>query len=255
MEYPVPYRPGIPIPPERLRYKVTGFPDAAGFHYGGKMTLDMFRDALQTIGRDFPDYGDIYDFGCGCGRLTPWFEYFASESRLSGSDIDAEAVDWLQQNFPRGEFRVNDGLPPLPFPDAAFDLVIGYSVFTHLDAKYQDAWLTELRRVARPGAILLLTANLERSWQRGLGDDPTPAHREMMESLRAQIDAQGILFRTDDEWGQYFPAFYHTTWHAPWYIRAHWSQWFTIEEIIEGKSDHLHQATIVLRREASATNA
>ena len=51
----------------------------------------------------------------------------------------------------------SDGLPPLPFDDARFDLVLGYSVFTHLNVQYQDAWLGELRRLVRPGGILLLS--------------------------------------------------------------------------------------------------
>ena len=39
--------------------------------------------------------------------------------------------------------RVNPWLPPLPFADGAFDLVIVISVFTHLPRDSQDAWLAE----------------------------------------------------------------------------------------------------------------
>ena len=56
--------------------------------------------------------------------------------------------------MPRSTFEANNALPPLLFPDCAFDLVFAISVFTHLDEQYQLAWLAELRRVAQPGAIL-----------------------------------------------------------------------------------------------------
>lgn len=247
-EQTIDFHPGIPIPPEDLIYRVTGSPDAYWFHHGGKLTLDYFRDALGAVGRDLADFSDIYDFGCGPGRLTPWLAHYAPTARLYGSDGDAEAVDWLRQHNPTvGDIRVNQWLPPLPFRNVGFDLVIGYSVFTHLDAGYQDAWLAELHRVTRPGAILLLTVNLDRSWQHSMEHSPAEFHGHMR-ALRAQLEEQGILFYLADRWEEHFPDFYHTTWHTANYIRAHWSRWFTIEAIVEGSSDHLHQAVVVLRR-------
>ncbi len=241
MSYPV------PVPPEELIYRVTGSPDADGFHYGGKMTLDMFSDGLRSIGRSLADFEDIYDFGCGCGRLTPWLLDEAPQARLHGSDIDVAATDWLRQHFPEADTRVNQGMPPLPFRNVSFDLVIGYSVFTHLNEEYQDAWLAELRRVTRPGAIFLLTANLDRSWQNSMEHSPEEYH-DFMRGLRAETEEQGLYFYTHDSWEKHFPDFYHTTWHTVWYIRKHWSQWFTVENIIDGKSEALHQATVVLSR-------
>jgi ubiquinone/menaquinone biosynthesis C-methylase UbiE len=63
-------------------------------------------------------------------------------------------------------------MTPLNFADQHFDLIFNHSVVTHLDEKYQDAWLAELHRVTKPGGILLLTVSgehpfvqLEKSWQ------------------------------------------------------------------------------------------
>ncbi|HEY8311130.1 MAG TPA: class I SAM-dependent methyltransferase, partial [Gemmatimonadaceae bacterium] len=224
MDLPVPYRPGIPIPPGELIFRVSGSPEPKGFHYGGKWTLDMFENALARVGRTFGDFTDIYDFGCGCGRLTPWLLEAAAQARLYGSDIDDVAVDWLRRNFPEGDFRTNQGLPSLPFRNVTFDLVIGYSVFTHLDEEYQDAWLAELHRVTRPGAILLLTVNLDRAWAYSATRSPA-VYEEHMRRLRARITAEGILYDRADDWGEHFPDFYHTTWHTSAYIREHWSRW------------------------------
>lgn len=254
MDLPVPYRSGIPIPPGELIFRVAGSPESRGFHYGGKWTLDMFENGLKRVGRTFRDFTDIYDFGCGCGRLTPWLLEAAPEARLYGSDIDDGAVDWLRRNFPAGDFRVNRGVPPLPFRNITFDLVIGYSVFTHLDEEYQDAWLAELHRVTRPGAILLLTVNLDRSWAYSAAHSPD-VYEEHMRLLRAQIDAAGILYDKGDDWGEHFPDFYHTTWHTLPYVREHWSRWFAVEAIAEDLTDfeYLFQATIILRRREEAS--
>ena len=66
-------------------------------------------------------------------------------------------IAWCQANISYAQFTVGPHDPPLPYPDHHFDLVINHSVFTHLDERYQDLWLTELQRITSPGAILLLT--------------------------------------------------------------------------------------------------
>jgi ubiquinone/menaquinone biosynthesis C-methylase UbiE len=52
---------------------------------------------------------------------------------------------------------VNGLEPPLIFGDESFDLVYAISVFSHLTAPLQIGWRNELRRVLRPGGLLLLT--------------------------------------------------------------------------------------------------
>ncbi len=44
-------------------------------------------------------------------------------------------------------------------PDAEFNAVIGVSVFTHLPNRLQDIWLTELKRVTKPGGVLILSVH------------------------------------------------------------------------------------------------
>jgi SAM-dependent methyltransferase len=49
--------------------------------------------------------------------------------------------------------------PPLPFPDAGFDLAYLLSVFSHLPEATTLAWLTDLARVTRPGGIVIVTTH------------------------------------------------------------------------------------------------
>ena len=195
------------------------------------MTLFAFTVALEQTGFHLADFRDIYDFGCGCGRVMRWLATKSKGARLHGSDIDEPAIDWLRENLPQVDARVNQGLPPLSFASGAFDLVLGYSVFSHLDEHYQDAWLAELHRVTRPGGVLLLTVHGKYNW------DYSKAH--VMSNLPniAVLDStltdRNFLYWTGDGWEQHFPNYYHTAWHLPQYIREHWSYWFEVVDIVD----------------------
>ena len=54
-------------------------------------------------------------------------------------------------------FRTNEKLPPLDFPENFFDIIYCISVFTHLDEKEQIKWLEELKRILKPKGFLLLS--------------------------------------------------------------------------------------------------
>jgi len=49
----------------------------------------------------------------------------------------------------------------LPFEDGFFDLIFSVSIFTHLPEKMQIAWLEELRRASKPGALVLSSVHGE----------------------------------------------------------------------------------------------
>ncbi|HEV2310599.1 MAG TPA: hypothetical protein VGU73_08755, partial [Acidimicrobiia bacterium] len=57
----------------------------------------------------------------------------------------------------------------------------------------------------------------------------------------------GFLFRNDDWWGQYYPDYYHTAFHQPFYVRRHWSRWFDILDIVPGHGG-AHDFVLLQRR-------
>ena len=233
------------MPPAEMRYRVSGTDNEEWFDRCGQMTLSDFEDALASVGRHLGDFRDVLDFGCGCGRVTRWLRAEYPQLAIAGCDIDPPAVEWIRREMPGVAAHVNGGLPPLPFDDAAFDLVLGYSVFSHLDETYQDAWLTELRRVARPGATLLLTVHADYHWEATLAAYPAIGARA------AERAAKGFLYTKDDEWGPHFPDFYHTAWHTPAYIQRHWSKWFNVLGMRGEKGrPALRQDIVILERPA-----
>ena len=109
----------------------------------------------------------ILDFGCSTGRVLRHFhnDYRQHGWQLNGVDIQARCIEWLRCHFPR-EFTVYTGsvMPFIPFEDRSFDVVYGFSVFTHIKYLW-DAWLLELRRVLKPGGLLIQTIHTEHAWE------------------------------------------------------------------------------------------
>ncbi|MBA3263065.1 MAG: class I SAM-dependent methyltransferase [Thermoleophilaceae bacterium] len=223
-----------PLPPDELIDRVTpGVAEAtaetnrADFRTSGRQSVQDLEHALAAIDRRLDSYGRILEFGCGCGRIMVWLEPLAARCSLHGTDIDEAAIQWCRKNLPFAEFGVNPHEPPMQYGDAMFDLVYNHSVLTHLDERHQDVWMAELRRITKPGGTVLLTVHGEQVFEdneiamAGAGEDPR--------RWREQLESDGILFVEQDSYtGSAHPDFYHTTFHAPWYVFEHWGRFFSI---------------------------
>ena len=151
----------LPAPVDRMGYPV----DDAEYIDMGRYDADLVRAQIDKhlgLKRDLA----IMDFGCSTGRVL---RHFHSDHRtlgwqLYGVDIQARCIEWLRRNFP-DEFIVYTGtvMPFLPFEDNSLDVIYGFSVFTHIKYLW-DAWLLELRRVLRPGGLLIQTIHTENAW-------------------------------------------------------------------------------------------
>jgi SAM-dependent methyltransferase len=143
---------GPPLPPRRLMVRVAGTADADWFLRSGRAAYDAIAEHVSL-----DDVESVLDFGCGCGRVTRYWADF--EGVVSGSDVNAHAINWCRDNLSFASFMENGLAPPVDFDDATFDLVYALSVFTHLTDDLQLTWRDELRRVLRPGGRLLITTH------------------------------------------------------------------------------------------------
>lgn len=222
----------MPDPGDELISRVQGSPDREAFFRTGRESLGELERTLAIVGRPLDSFESILDFGCGCGRMLLWMEELGRTCKLHGTDIDAEAVAWCQQHLPYTSVVVNDAGPPLPYPDDAFDLIFNQSVFTHIDERRQDAWLSELQRVTRPGGLVVLTTHGEIA----LGADSW--------GIRGRLESDGIVFVDNVYPSDYaLPRWYQVTYHAPWYVFEHWGRWFEIRAYVPGgvlgSQDHI----------------
>jgi SAM-dependent methyltransferase len=235
------------IPSGELRWRVTGVHDSAWFVESGKQSVEDLNRALGLLGRSMRDFQRALDFGCGPGRILLQLEAVGGALELHGCDIDSEAVGWAQKHIPWARCVVSPPLPPTGFAAEFFDLVFNHSVFSHLDERYQDAWLAELARVTTPDGILLLSVNgehafadFEKSW-REAGADPSP--------LKEKLISEGILYLVEDSWrGGPFPDFYHSTFHLPWYVFEHWGRFFEVKAYISRGALDFQDLALLQRR-------
>ncbi|HET7145611.1 MAG TPA: methyltransferase domain-containing protein [Gaiellaceae bacterium] len=181
---------GPPLPPRRLMVRVAGTADAEWFLRSGRAAYDAIAAHVPLA-----EVGSVLDFGCGCGRVTRYWEGFPGA--VAGSDVNAKAVQWCRENLGFARFERNALSPPLAFDGESFDLVYALSVFTHLTAELQLAWRDEMLRVLRPGGLLLLTTH-GRSYVPRLDEDE-----------RARFERGDLVVRWSDVPGTNLCSAYH----------------------------------------------
>jgi SAM-dependent methyltransferase len=181
----------------------------------------------------------MLDFGCGSGRVLRQFLDEARVAEFHGSDISAEMVTWVRNHLcpPIAGAEVNGEKPPLDYVDDHFDVVMAFSVFTHIADGWSD-WLLEIRRVLKPDG-LLIASFLDSSVARTLTSLPWDEDRVGMSALgfaNLEPSLPNVL-------------------HSHWWLREHWGRAFEIVELRPGREDYPTHGLVVLRpREGELTS-
>jgi SAM-dependent methyltransferase len=154
----------VPAPDDRMGYCAD---DVGEYLAWGRSDKELVQTQIRKhLGA--ADNLAILDFGCSSGRVLRHFYPEAKEKgwTLHGVDVQARPIQWMREFLP-ATFCIYTGstMPMLPFPDNHFDVIYGFSIFTHI--KYHwDMWLLELKRVLKPGGLLIQTIHTEHAWQR-----------------------------------------------------------------------------------------
>ena len=119
-----------------------------------KAIKDTYEARVGSIG----EQTKLLDVGSGWGRIMRFFMKDIVPSNLFGCDVSRTSFDICNSCF-RGElnFQLINPLPPLPYEDDFFDIVEGYSVFTHLSYYAVLLWMNEYFRILKPGGMLAMT--------------------------------------------------------------------------------------------------
>lgn len=129
-------------------------------------------------------YHRVLDVGCGIGRMARPLVPYLTTGSYDGIDIMRESIEWCREAYAshanfrfrwadvfnaqyNREGRTFASSYRFPFDDASFDVVLLYSVFTHMLPPDVDRYLAEISRVLRPGGQCLITYFLlnDRVWQ------------------------------------------------------------------------------------------
>lgn len=231
---------GLPLPPVHLVRITSGCARQArtspermyrSFFERGLEGSRNIRERVTRSGADMSAMEAILDFGCGCGRvMRHWHDLERPE--LHGCDYNPLLAGWCAANLPFARFQVNQLEPPLPYDDDRFDLVYSVSIFTHLDADLQRPWIEELGRVARPGALVLVTVT-----------GPELANELLRPDDLARFEHGELVVKRSELAGTNACAAYHPA----RYIREELARGFElVEHVVSGAPD-VRQDVVLLR--------
>ncbi len=110
---------------------------------------DLLRDLIaQRLDTERPG---MLDVGCGVGSLHPLLH--GTVGSLSGIDVSSASLAQARAANSGVDYREFDGRT-FPFEDASFDLVTAICVMHHIVPAEWSHFITEMRRVVRPGGLV-----------------------------------------------------------------------------------------------------
>jgi SAM-dependent methyltransferase len=158
------------------------------------------RQVLDRFAASVRDVGLACDMGCGPGHIARYLHEHGVP--VCGIDLSPAMVERASRLTPGIDFRQGD-MMALNVPDAAWAGIAAFYSIIHIPRSDMARALGELRRVLRPGGLLLVAFHI--------GDDPI----HLDEWWGHSVCVDFFFFRPDDMAG---------------YLRA---AGFEIEEIIE----------------------
>ena len=127
---------------------ITGEEPAFFAHY-------KVADLRQFVRREGAPARDILDFGSGIGNSIPAFRSCFPQSRLSCADVSPRSIEIARSRFPGPEQHVLVKRR-VPLASCSQDIVFSACVFHHIPHEEHLRWLVELRRLVRPGGLLVV---------------------------------------------------------------------------------------------------
>lgn len=246
------------FPSVEVQVQFTGSANAQTLHeafgfYG------LIKESCTKLGAPIGPDSRLLDFGVGWGRLLRIFMKDVEADKLHGCDIDPAVIGLCNELGVPGNLDRIYPAGKLPYPDAYFDAMFSYSVFTHLPEHAHLHWLSELARVARPGCVFALTLEPRRFIdfvaELGMRDDwEQPWHRHlamfagMCPELHHEFDNGRIAFIPTGGGGEYRDNSVYGDAIVPLaYIEREWLQYFDVRDYIDDP-DRFHQAVLVVQR-------
>ena len=110
--------------------------------------LDILRRRLGD-----PRNLRVLDIGCGVGKTD---RFLAPDlGALTGVDVSPASIERARRENPQVRYEAYDG-KTLPFAEASFDAAFLICVLHHVLPEDRVALLAEVRRVLKPGGLLLV---------------------------------------------------------------------------------------------------
>jgi len=173
----------------RDHYEDTYFPgDAADAKPFGKPETHHAprnRGILDSLGLTADTR--VLETGCGRGQVVYMLTREYGCVHVTGCDFCTKAVEWCQGAYPGLTF-VRCCVSELPFPDAAFDVVLALDVTEHLLPDVYPLALREFLRVLAPNGLCAVLPGV---------DDTFPEHINVLPPEQVALDMQAAGFAVE----------------------------------------------------------
>ena len=101
---------------------------------------------------------NVLDIACGEGYGTALLA--AKAASVTGVDIDTTTIEWAQEkygnSYPQLQF-LQGSAAAIPCLGNRFDIVMSFETIEHLDQSTQVLFMNEIKRVLKPGGLLLMS--------------------------------------------------------------------------------------------------
>lgn len=114
-------------------------------------------DTLAMVRKSDARCDAILDFGAGIGGSIPFFRALFPHAALTCADVSVRSLEMAAARYSgRERMTIITETAGLVLPDNSFDLCFSACVFHHIAHERHAFWLNELRRVTRPGGLLII---------------------------------------------------------------------------------------------------
>ncbi|HUS48988.1 MAG TPA: class I SAM-dependent methyltransferase [Candidatus Paceibacterota bacterium] len=122
----------------------------------GEQHSKTFIESIKKSNPTFLSGKRVLDYGCGHGRITRHLKTFLHPSKLVVADVWDSAVNFCSKEFKATAFLISDENKISNYNEK-FDLIISYSVFSHLPPNLFELTLSELKNILDSEGLLLFT--------------------------------------------------------------------------------------------------
>lgn len=186
----------------------------AEYFHVGDMLLGDLRRALERNGLPLEQVRSVLDFACGHGRVTRYMVATYGADRVTASDIDTQAVEFVRRTFGVSAFNSTRDADELEHR-RRYQVIFVASLFSHLTLEHWRKWASKLVGMLQPGGLLVFSTH---------GIERYESMRPHIQSRFGKIEEGFIYNGTNETKGRLAGEYYGTAFVDEAFVRRFFSQ-------------------------------